>query len=764
MADETTLRLRIETDTTGVSTGVQRARDEFGRFIKVGQDAEEQLRRTGQAAGDTARQFQGLGDATHISFGKLQAGMVAATVAGNALFEALDAVTRGLAAPITELLDAEQAAAMLQGTFGGLTAEMQQVADLASQLGANNAFFDDDALAQAAATLKLFGANAQAIQELLPYVNDLAIAFGVDVNDAAQLVGQALMGQTRGLARMVPEVRGANSQLEVLAALQASAARNTDIARQRTEGLGGQLALLRRQAADAAQGFGTAMLPALNAVLRVMNDNLLPVLGKMMAAFAGLSAFFGNLGKGLNLSDLTRVAGEAILNAEAQFNAVSARVEQRASKIAGQAGNLAMAGTFGGGGAAAAAASRAAAPAARGVIGTEMLGPAVPSQLRYEVFTEDPVVRAAREKQQQEAIEADRRAHREAMQQQEQQRVAMFRYLKQEADAKKKAADDLNAYYLESAIQIGTSISNVFKKAFSGARVTEADVQGLLGDVAVLTAGIVGGAIGGRETGEVAARIARPVTDALLPIVSVLGKGLLGINALQEKANQQALDATNEQIRASQLQVEAALVQAEAAKKQQEAAAGAVISSQERRFAATQGPQALTAFDITQALGNIPGGGYEGIIGKVLRESTTEQLATFGDLASRALKGDVQAQVDLVRQLTAGREMSGQIGSTYETQELLLQLVERLPQVLGGGAGLQPGGIQNGTSPDRPVYVFDVRPREGFGFAPESFFFRNRGAGTSRAVAGNPLPVAQAAPVTPRVAPVMGGARGRAAG
>jgi len=67
--------------------------------------------------------------------------------------------------------------------------------------------------------------------------------------------------------------------------------------------------------------------------------------------------------------------------------------------------------------------------------------------------------------------------------------------------------------------------------------------------------------------------------------------------------------------------------------------------------------------------------------------------------------------------------------------------------------------IQQGASPDRPVYVFDVRPREGFGFAPESFFFRNRGAGTSRAVAGNPLPVAQARPVSPRVAP--GAGRGR---
>jgi hypothetical protein len=56
--------------------------------------------------------------------------------------------------------------------------------------------------------------------------------------------------------------------------------------------------------------------------------------------------------------------------------------------------------------------------------------------------------------------------------------------------------------------------------------------------------------------------------------------------------------------------------------------------------------------------------------------------------------------------------------------------------------------IQQGASPDRPLYVFDVRPRDEFAFAPESFFFRNRGAGTSRAVSSTvPLPRAQAAPV-----------------
>jgi hypothetical protein len=753
MADETTLRLRIETDTTGVSTGVQRARDEFGRFIKVGQDAEEQLRRTGQAAGDTARQFQGLGEATHVSFGKLQAGMVAATVAGNALFEALDAVTRGLAAPITELLDAEQAAAMLQGTFGGLTAEMQQVATLASQLGANNAFFDDDALAQAAATLKLFGANAQAIQELLPYVNDLAIAFGVDVNDAAQLVGQALMGQTRGLARMVPEVRGANSQLEVLAALQASAARNTDIARQRTEGLGGQLALLKRQAADAAQGFGTAMLPALNAVLRVMNDNLLPVLGKMMAAFAGLSAFFGNLGKGLNLSDLTRVAGEAILNAEAQFNAVSARVEQRASRIASQAGNLTMAGSFGGGGAAAAAASRAAAPAARGVIGTEMLGPAVPSRLRYEVFTEDPGARKEREDRQREEA------------------AAAKRLLDSEIAAKRQAQDALNAYYIESAYRIGDVFSSILGTIAKGQELSAQQVEGALKDVGKVSAGILGGAIGGPETGAAAARVTGMVTEVTVPLLMGTVKALS--SALRSDAEKQAdIDrqvaasfqkAAEDQQAAAAKFSEAADSQIRAIRLDAERSQSSLVRSQLERRASLEGPEAVLRKSLTERIGmfmdptgiNAPRNEYIAGVTKALQGLDTEKLREFGKRASELYGPD--GKIDQVKLQALYRDLNLQAGAVAD--EVLLSLAEFYRSLPGASGGLQPGGIQNGTSPDRPVYVFDVRPREGFGFAPESFFFRNRGAGTSRAVAGNPLPVARPAPVSPRVAP--GSGRGR---
>lgn len=753
MADETTLRLRIEADATGLNASLNATEGQLRGFEAETKRVEAQLQQTAQAADAAGRQIVQMGEATHVSFGKLQAGMVAATVAGNALFEALDAVTRGLAAPITELLDAEQAAAMLQGTFGGLTAEMQQVATLASQLGANNAFFDDDALAQAGATLKLFGANAQAIQELLPYVNDLAIAFGVDVNDAAQLVGQALMGQTRGLARMVPEVRGANSQLEVLAALQASAARNTDIARQRTEGLGGQLALLKRQAADAAQGFGTAMLPALNAVLRVMNDNLLPVLGKMMAAFAGLSAFFGNLGKGLNLSDLTRVAGEAILKAEAQFNAVTARVEQRASKIAGQAGNLTLAGSFGGGGAAAAAASRAAAPAARGVIGTEMLGPAVPSQLRYEVFTEDPGAKKEREDRQREEA------------------AAAKRLLDSEIAAKRQAQDALNAYYIESAYRIGDVFSSILGTIAKGQEVSAQQVEGALKDVGRVSAGILGGAIGGRETGEAAARVTGMVTEVTVPLLMGTVKALS--SALRSDAEKQAdIDrqvaasfqkAAEDQQAAAAKFSEAADSQMRAIRLDAERSQSSLFRSQLERRASLEGPEAVLRKSLTERIGmfmdptgiNAPRNEYIAGVTKALQGLDTEKLREFGKRASELYGPD--GKIDQVKLQALYRDLNLQAGAVAD--EVLLSLAEFYRSLPGASGGLQPGGIQNGTSPDRPVYVFDVRPREGFGFAPESFFFRNRGAGTSRAVAGNPLPVARPAPVSPRVAP--GAGRGR---
>ncbi|NCX93072.1 MAG: hypothetical protein EBX40_00130 [Gammaproteobacteria bacterium] len=757
MADESILRLRIEADTTGLTSGLNKAEGELGQLATETRKVEQQLEETAAAADKAAGKFTQLGDASHMSFGKLSVAFTGATVAGNALLASLDGLTRALAAPVLELLDAEQAAAMLQGTFGGLTGEMQRVQDLASKLGANNAFFDDDALAQAGATLKLFGANADAIEQLLPYVNNLAIAFGVDVADAAQLVGQALQGQTRGLARFVPEVKGANSQLEVLAALQASAARNATIAEQRTAGLGGQLALLKRQAADAAQGFGTAMLPALNAVLGFINANMLPALGKLMGALAGLSAYFSNLGKGFSLADLTRIAGEAILNAEAQFNAVKAAVPAATgARITGIAGGLALPGSFGGG---AAAGGGRAATGPRGVSQYgEPIGPAVPSAMRYEAVQEDEAVRAARLKGERELAEARQRQHDQDMAFLESAQQQRLRQYQQDVQARERAQQQLNAYYLDSAVQVGRSIASIIKSSLAGAKISQEDVAGVVADVGTVAAGVIGTALAGREVGEAAGKLGRIVSDSVaLPLVKAV-QFLFDpdIGGIRQQYADSLIASVNDQNKAAQMQIEAALVQEEAAKRQRDAAVANTVGSQARRKAALAGEGALAAFDIFQTIAPIGGEGkFDALIAQTIRGASGDQLKTFGDLAKRALGGDIEAQKELVKALTGGRETSGTIGNDAKLLEVLLQLAERFGRPAGEGADGQPEAatIQQGTSPDRPVYVFDVRPRDQFAFAPQSFFFRNRGAGTTRAIeAGAPLVAARTAPVAPRTA------------
>ena len=784
MADESILRLRIEADTTGLTSGLNKAEGELGQLATETRKVEQQLEETAAAADKAAGKFTQLGDASHMSFGKLSVAFTGATVAGNALLASLDGLTRALAAPVLELLDAEQAAALLQGTFGGLTGEMQRVQDLASQLGANNAFFDDDALAQAAGTLKLFGANADAIQQLLPYVNNLAIAFGVDVADAAQMVGQALQGQTRGLARFVPEVKGANSQLEVLAGMQASAARNAAIAQQRTDGLGGQLALLKRQAADAAQGFGTAMLPAMNAVLGFINANMLPALGKLMGALAGLAAYFKNLGKGYSLADLTRIAGEAILTAESQFNAVRAAVPAvAATRLTGVVGGLALPGTFGGRGGGAAGGGRAAAPRAQGVtMYAEPAGPAMPSRMRYEsVAIDADVLKRTTE----ETLRFREQARKDDEAAAERELRAKERWLKDEADIRDEIARKNDEALQRSAEQA----ANIFADGVKAAGKFFVDVMNGQATVGggIRAFGGVASALGMMAGGPVGAALAGVGTEVAATIADQFGKvsavtagtkeqlvaerdrlrreaetasshaftkyGILGAlfggtqasnqaKALDEAIAKLDKEAADQQVLAAEMQAQAAAEQMKnlyaAREAQQQQVQGMLLQfkSLGERTAAQFGQLSMGPAGTYSATIDIP----EAMA--ILEKMTPEELAKLGAQAREAARtGDFSA-------IQARFPFLGSVDNLLAT---MVAVLANLPETQGDKAGT----IQAGTSPDRPVYVFDVRPRDQFAFAPESFFFRNRGAGTSRAVAGNvPLAPAQAAPV--RGAPPRG--------
>ena len=750
MADETTLRLRIEADTTGLTTGLRTTESQLGTFANQTKQVEQELQRTAAAADNATRQISQMGDSTHISFGKLQAGMVGATIAGNALFEAFDGLTRAIAAPIAELLDAEQAAAMLQGTFGGLTTEMQGVAELATQLGATNAFFDDDALKQAAATLKLFGANGQAIRELLPYVANLATAFGVDVADAAQLVGQALNGQTRGLARMVPEVRGANSQLEVLAALQASAARNAQIADQRINGLGGQFGLLKRQAADAAQAIGDRIQPVLMGVLRFINENMLPGIGKLVAAFSGLNAFFSNLGKGFNPSDLLRLAGEAILKTEEQFSAIKVKATSAAGSLTGQVGNLRATEGFGGGGGGGAAAR--AARTAAGAAG-EMLGPPVPFSQKLETYTLDPTAvkeREAWERLKDSWSQERERSAKAAVQAADEIAGIQDEFFGKFVASNKTIADAFGNTLVSilegnGAAALRAALSGAGKYLTDGLQAAIPDLRRELGD----TAAAVVTATAPAAIGIVSKMVELAATQIVLPLIN----NLTGKDEAARAEAAAKINLTNAQTDAA-VQLRIAADQQAAVNQQFQATLAAqqqqyrTQQAQALRVEQLKGPTAGLIEDLRQRV--IPMGGTLGgqaALGDAISRLGTmsaENLGKTAQLAKDALTGTGASAAAAKAQLAAlGIDLS-----TAGGKEIALTLAENLDKILAGN--LEPGTIAAGTTPDRPVYVFDVRPREGFGFAPTSFFFRNRGAGTGRAIAGPAVvTAAQASPVRP---------------
>jgi hypothetical protein len=532
VADESILRLRIEADTTGLTSGLNKAEGELGQLATETRKVEQQLEETAAAADKAASRFMQLGDASHMSFGKMSLAFTGATVAGNALLAALDGLTRAIAAPVLEILDAEESAALLAGTFQGLQSEIDKVITLAKELSAIGPIFDDDNLSRAAAQLRLFGANANAIEELLPYINNLAMAFGIDVADAATLVGQALNGQTRALARLVPEMRTATSQAEVLAAIQGTAARNAQIAEQRMAGLGGQLALVKRQLGDAAQAFGNILLPAMQGVLSFINANMMPAFGKLAGALVGLQTYFSSLGKGFDLSEITRRVGEAIIKTEESFAKVEPRILATAVNVTKALGGLTLQGTFVGG--AAAGGGRAAA-GPRGVSQYgEPIGPAVPSRMRYESVTEDERVAEAKAKErlrfQDEARKADLAAGEQLVRMQ-------AKWLEEEQGIR----DDIAKRQLEASKQAAQGFADVLVHAvqgdFTGAlseavSVAGKGVAGAIRDDLPLVSAVFGDAVGlGLEAaapavGGVFSKIVKAGLDTTMQAAQTIIRGL----------------------------------------------------------------------------------------------------------------------------------------------------------------------------------------------------------------------------------------------
>jgi hypothetical protein len=189
----------------------------------------------------------------------------AATIAGVALFgkRAVEAFAQ-----------AEQSQLKLVEAYRKFDAignvPIESIRALASELQSLTGT-DDDLLAAAAGTLARFDLTGDAIERLLPLVNDFAILTGRNVVDASESIGKAFMGNARALKELGIDFtrtgdRGKDLET-IMAALEAKAGGAGDAFGQTAQG-----GLTRAQAAfgDLQEEIGGTLVPALTAMLRVV--------------------------------------------------------------------------------------------------------------------------------------------------------------------------------------------------------------------------------------------------------------------------------------------------------------------------------------------------------------------------------------------------------------------------------------------------------------------------------------------------------------
>lgn len=144
-------------------------------------------------------QFAGNMDKATSTVEKFGQSVKAATVIAGAAFAGL---TAGIFKAVQASSNQLQAELQLENAFAatGKSLDVDRLKAYASALQ-NVTTFGDEVTLSAAATLARFGQTQDAVESLLPRVQDMAIAQGVDLKVATEAVGKALAGQTGALGR-----------------------------------------------------------------------------------------------------------------------------------------------------------------------------------------------------------------------------------------------------------------------------------------------------------------------------------------------------------------------------------------------------------------------------------------------------------------------------------------------------------------------------------------------------------------------------------
>jgi hypothetical protein len=135
---------------------------------------------------------------------------------------------------------------------------------------------DDDELAAAEAKLAMYNLTGEQIKQLIPIVNDYAVANGIGVTEAAGKVGKAMLGNAKALKDIGINFKATGDKTKDFATI-------FDALQSKVGGAGdafgktpaGQLAILNKSMDDLKEEIGAQLMPALSSLIGIVK----PIVG-----------------------------------------------------------------------------------------------------------------------------------------------------------------------------------------------------------------------------------------------------------------------------------------------------------------------------------------------------------------------------------------------------------------------------------------------------------------------------------------------------
>jgi hypothetical protein len=168
--------------------------------------------------------------------------------------------------------DSEKAMALLANSIKAVGNEgkvsVKVLADYADELQHTTKWDDEVTMGAMRMLESLTGLNEKGIKAIIPSIQDFASAWGMDLEQAASLVGKTIASNTNALGRYGIQVDSAASQSEKFASVLQGLARYQGTATTEGKTFAGQLQILKNEAEELASEFGKEMMPMLTDLVK----------------------------------------------------------------------------------------------------------------------------------------------------------------------------------------------------------------------------------------------------------------------------------------------------------------------------------------------------------------------------------------------------------------------------------------------------------------------------------------------------------------